>query len=91
MQILKKPTGFSEFSSAFSKFRKYFEHFKKKDDHLYLIYVGNYGFRKTLLDIFLKSRVSEGPSKSNIVNEIKQCWSLNDTTFTIFIYHCEGH
>ena len=40
------------------------------------MYFGNYGFRKTLLDKCLKSRVSEDSSTSNMVNGIKQCWNL---------------
>ena len=46
---------------------------------------------KTLLDKYLKSRVSEGPSTSNMINAIKQSSYLNDTTFTKFIDHCEGN
>ena len=55
------------------------------------MYFLNYGFRKTLLDKCLKSCVSEDPSTSNMVNGIKQCRNLNDTTFTIFIEHCESN
>ena len=53
------------------------------------MYFLNYGFRKTLLDKCLKCRVSEDPSTSNMVNRIKQCINVNDTTFTIFIDPCE--
>ena len=53
------------------------------------MYFRNYGFRKTLLDKYLKGRVSEDPWTSNMVYGIKQCRNLNDTTFTIFINHCE--
>ena len=55
------------------------------------MYLTNYGFQKTLLDKCLKSRVSEDPSTSNMINAIKQSSYLNDTTFTMFIYHCEGN
>ena len=48
------------------------------------MYLGNYGFQKTLLDECLKSRVSEKPSTINIVNRIKQWQNLNDITFKIF-------
>ena len=51
----------------------------------------NYGFQKILLDKCLKSDVSEDPSTSNMVNGIRQCWYLNDTTFTMFIDQCEGN
>ena len=36
------------------------------------MYFLNYGFRKALLDKCLKSRVSEDPWTSNMVNGIKQ-------------------
>ena len=55
------------------------------------MYFRNYGFRKTLLDKCLKGRVSEGPLTSNMVNAIKQSSYLNDTTFIMFIDHCEGN
>ena len=48
-----------------------------------------YGLRKTLLDECLKSPVSEDPSKSNFVNGPKNYLNPNDSTFTIFINHCE--
>ena len=54
------------------------------------MYFQNYGFRKTFLDKYLKSRASEDPSKINMVNGIKQCWNLNGTPFTRFIDHFEG-
>ena len=54
------------------------------------MYFRNYGFRKTLLDKCLKTRVSEDPSTSNMVSGIKQCVNVNDTYFSIFIDHFEG-
>ena len=51
---------------------------------------GSYGFRKAL-DKCLKSRASEDPLTSNMVNGFKQCWTLNDNAFTIFIDQCEGN
>ena len=50
-----------------------------------------YGLRKTCLDNFLKSPVSEDPSTSNMVNGRKHCWCLNISTFTIFLDNCEGN
>ena len=38
--------------------------------------------------ISLKSPVSEGSSTSNIVDRLKHCSKLNDSTFTIFIDPC---
>ena len=50
-----------------------------------------YGLRKTWLDKFLKSPVSEDPSTSNMLNGQKHYWKLNDSTFTIFIDPCEDN
>ena len=55
------------------------------------MYFRNYGLPKTWLDQCLKSPISEDPSKSNMVNAPKHCSNLKDTSFTIFIDHCEGH
>ena len=46
--------------------------------------------RKTWLEKFLKSHVSEDPLTGNMVNGLKQCSKLKDSTFTIFIDLCEG-
>ena len=51
----------------------------------------NYRLRKTSLDKCLTSRVSEDPSTDNVANGSKHCFSLKDSTVTIFINHCEGH
>ena len=45
--------------------------------------------RKMWLDKCLKSSVSEDPSTRNMANGPKHCWSLNSSTFVIFIDHCE--
>ena len=55
------------------------------------MYFWTYGLRKTCLDNFLKSPVSEDPSTSNMVNGRKHCWCLNISTFTIFLDNCEGN
>ena len=49
----------------------------------------NYGLPKRWLDQCMKSHFSEDPSKSNMVNDPKHCSNLKDSTFTIFIDHCE--
>ena len=53
------------------------------------MYFQRYGLPKTWLDQCLKSPVSEDPTKSNMVNAPKLCSNLTDTSFTIFINHCE--
>ena len=51
----------------------------------------NFGLSRAWLDNCLKSPASEDPSTSNMVNEPKHCWNLNDSTFIIFIDKCEGN
>ena len=51
----------------------------------------NYGLPKKWLDQCRKSYFSEDLSKSNMVNDPKHCSNLKDSTFTIFIDHCEGN
>ena len=53
------------------------------------MYFRNYGLPKTLLHQYLKSPVSEDPTKSNMVNAPKHCSNSRDTSFTIFINHWE--
>ena len=53
------------------------------------MYFGNYGLPKIWLDQCLKSRFSEGPSKSNMANAPKRCSHLKDSPFTTFIDHWE--
>ena len=44
------------------------------------MYFRNYGHQKTWLDQCLKSTVSEDPTKSNMVNALKHCSNLKDTS-----------
>ena len=55
------------------------------------MYLRKYRLRKTWLDQRPRSRVSQNPSTDNTENGSKQCFNLNDSTFTIFINHCEGN
>ena len=55
------------------------------------MYLINYGFWKLSLDKFLKIRVSGDPLTNNMVNGIKECLYLNDTTFIMFIDHFEDN
>ena len=54
------------------------------------MYFPYYGLQKTELSKSLRSPLSEDPSRRNMVKETEYCRSLNYTTFTIFIDHCEG-
>ena len=51
----------------------------------------NYGLRKTWLDICLESRVLEDPLRGNMINGLKNCCILNDSTIALFSYHFEGN
>ena len=55
------------------------------------MYFRNSELPKTWLDQCLKSPVSEELSKSNMVNVLKHCSNLKDSSFEIFIDHCEGN
>ena len=55
------------------------------------MYFQNYGLRKTWLDIWLKSPVSDDPLKGNNVNGHKGCCNLNESTVTIFSNHFESN
>ena len=55
------------------------------------MYLGNYGLLKTWLDKCVKSLASKDPLRGNVVNGPKHCFHLNESTFTIFIVHCEGN
>ena len=56
---------------------------KKKDGHHRLCIFENRGLRKTWIDKCLKSHVPEDPLTSNIVNALKHCWNLHDSTFIV--------
>ena len=55
------------------------------------MYLRNYGLRKAWLDKYPKPPASEDPSKGNIENGLNHCCNLNESTFTIFIDHCEDY
>ena len=55
------------------------------------MYFLNYRLQKTWLDQWLKSPVSEHPSKSKRENAPKQCSQMKDTSFTIFIDHWDSN
>ena len=55
------------------------------------MYFGNYGLPKRWLDKCLKRSILDEPLTSNLVNEPKHCYTLDDSTFTVFIDHCESN
>ena len=50
----------------------------------------NYRVPKTRLDKYLKSAVSQYPSKSNMVNVLRHFSNVHDGTSTIPLDHPEG-
>ena len=89
--LSQKRKLFSQFLFAFLKFRLNLYHFQKKLTLIAWMYFLTYGLRKTWLDKFLKSPVSEDPFTSNMVNGAKDCSKLNGSFFTIFIDHSEDN
>ena len=55
------------------------------------MYFRDLTLRKMLQHKSLKGRFSEDPSTDNITNDLKHCCNPNNSTFTIFINHCEGN
>ena len=51
------------------------------------MYFGNYALPKRRLDQFLKSPVSDYPSKRNMLNATKYCSHLKNSPFATFIDH----
>ena len=54
------------------------------------MYIGQIRPRKICLGKCVKSCVSEDPSTENMASALNHCCILNDSTFTIFINHCES-
>ena len=88
MQLSQKQKTFCQFSFAFLKSLLNYKHLQKSRPSQ-LRYFPKQRLRKTWLDICLKSCVSEDPQTDNMANGSKHCGNLNDSTFTIFINHCE--
>ena len=82
MQLSHKQKSFSNFFFAFSKSILHFKHLPNKEYPHSSCISG---------DKCLKSRVSEDASTDNLGNASKLCCNLNDSTFSIFINHCEGN
>ena len=55
------------------------------------MYLRIYGLRKTWLDKYLKSPLSEDHLTDNVINGSKHCFNINGSTFTKFIDHGEGN
>ena len=55
------------------------------------MYSRNYRLPKRWLDKSQKSSVLDDPLSTNLVNGPKRCYTLDDSTFTIFIDHCANN
>ena len=84
----KKKKTFSIFFAAYLKSRLNFEHFEKETTLIDFV-IPKVQTPKSRSDKCLKSPVSEDTSTSNMVNVPKDCWNLHDSTFIIFIDHCQ--
>ena len=89
VQLSQKQKAFSQFFFWFFKSILNFKYLPKMWPS-YLMYFQRYWLWKICLDKYLKSRVSENPETHNTANGSKHCSNLNESTFTIFINHCEG-
>ena len=89
MQLSLKDKDFSVFFAPYLKFRLNFKYLEKKKMTLIDILFLELRFPKTWSDKRLKSPVSDDYSTSNMVNVPNQCWKLHDSTFIIFIDHCQ--
>ena len=90
-QLSLKRKTFSQLFFCIFEMQKNFFKFLKKRWPSKLMYFRNYGPRKPWLDKCLKSPVSEGSSKSNILNRLQRCVNVNHSTFSILIDQCEGN
>ena len=89
-QLSKKQKTFSQFFFHFQNLYYILNIFWKRMTLIADVFP-KLRLRKTSLGKFLKSRVSEDRSKHNITNVLKHCCNLNDSTFTVFINHCEDN
>ena len=55
------------------------------------MYFPSYGLQKTWIDKCLKSPVLQDLSRGNLVNKPEHRFSINGSTFTLFIDQCEGN
>ena len=90
MWLSQKQKKFSSFFLRVSKLVATFNIFKKNMTLIADIFP-KFRTLENGLDQCLKSLVSEHISKSKMVNGSKQCWNLNDSTFTIFIDQSQGN
>ena len=55
------------------------------------MFIRNCGLPTMRLDKCLKRSFSDHPSTGNIANGLKDCSTLNDSTFTLFANHYEAN
>ena len=90
MHLSQNKKFFLKISCIFEIYIKFWTFLKKYDPDSWCIFkITNSKTR--WLDKFLKSPVLEDLSSDNIVNRPKYCFILNDSTFAVFIGHCEGN
>ena len=89
MQLSKKQKNFFSNFYSISKIYIKFWTFCKKPWGSELIYLRNYGLRKSRLDKGLKRNLSEHRSTVNMLNGPKHCCNLQESTFIMFLYQSE--
>ena len=90
MQLSQKKKLFLKFFPRFLKSRLNFEHFQKNVSLIDIVFL-KLQTSKTCLDKYLKSRVSDDHSRSNMVNVPKHCGNLHHSTFIIYTNQCQGN
>ena len=88
--LSQKQNSFSQFFAEFFKSRWTLNILKKIMMLIHCVYL-KLRTPKTWFYKCLKSPVSELFSTSNMVNGPKHCWNLHQSTFIIFIDHCQGN
>ena len=81
MQLSQKQKNFFWICFCIFKFILNFNYFRERGNPQSL--------RKMWLNKCIKSRLSEDPLTNKMGNGSKYCCNLNESTFTIFINHCE--
>ena len=79
---------FSGFLAAFVKSRLNFKDFETKMTLIVFVFL-KFWTPRTLLDKCVKSPLLENPSTSNTAERPENLWNLHQSTFFIFIDHCQ--
>ena len=90
-QLSQKQKAFSPFFFWIFERSIKFETVSEQRWSSLLMYFGNYGLRKTWLDICLKSLNSKDPLTGNMINRPRHCCEMKGSTVLLFSDHFEGN